>query len=47
MVMKYARAYRENSVSVVGHANGIIPPDYFNEACLFLQHMFRDRTFSV
>ncbi len=25
MVMKYARAYRENSVSVVGHANGTIP----------------------
>jgi hypothetical protein len=47
MVMKYARAYRENSVSVVGHANGTIPPDSVNETCLFLQHMFRDGTFSV
>jgi hypothetical protein len=27
MAMKYARAYRENSVSVVGHANGKISPD--------------------
>jgi hypothetical protein len=26
MVMKYARACRENSVSVVGHANGTILP---------------------
>jgi hypothetical protein len=25
MAMKYAGAYRENSVSVVGHANGAIP----------------------
>jgi hypothetical protein len=25
MAMKYVRAYRENSVSVVGHANGTIP----------------------
>jgi hypothetical protein len=25
--MKYAHAYRENSVSAIGHANGTIPPD--------------------
>jgi hypothetical protein len=25
--MKYAPAYRENSVSVVGHANWMITPD--------------------
>ncbi len=31
MAMKYARAYRDNSVSVVGHANGMIPPDQVNE----------------
>jgi hypothetical protein len=45
MVMKYARSYRDNYVSVVVHTNGMIPPDNVNETCFVTgpsQYKFHD-----